>query len=109
MTSDRRAGLRRLKSLVKKEAWQIIRDPSSIAIAFVLPMVLLLIFGYGVSLDATHVPIALVVENPSPQTIRFTAAFDHERIFFAPALPRHPPGPGGHGRRPGSGHGLASG
>jgi ABC-2 type transport system permease protein len=78
-----RASLRRLKALIRKEAWQIVRDPSSIAIAFVLPLVLLLIFGYGVSLDATHVPVALVVERPSPQTMRFTSAFDHSE-YFAP-------------------------
>ena len=55
----------RLRGLVRKEFLQILRDPSSIAIAFLLPVVLLLIFGYGVSLDAEHVPIALVVEQPS--------------------------------------------
>ena len=42
----------RLRGLMRKEAYEILRDPSSIAIAFVLPLVLLLIFGYGVSLDA---------------------------------------------------------
>ncbi len=73
--------LRRLKGLVRKEAWQIVRDPSSIAIAFVLPIILLLIFGYGVSLDAKEVPVALVVERPSPQTMRFTAAFERSEYF----------------------------
>lgn len=73
--------LRRLTGLVRKEFWQIIRDPSSIAIAFVLPIILLLIFGYGVSLDATEVPLALVVEQPSPQTMSFTAAFEHSEYF----------------------------
>jgi ABC-2 type transport system permease protein len=51
----------RLRGLIRKEFFQILRDPSSIAIAFLLPVVLLVIFGYGVSLDAEHVPIALVV------------------------------------------------
>ena len=40
----------RLAGMMRKECLQVIRDPSSIAIAFFLPMVLLLIFGYGVSL-----------------------------------------------------------
>ena len=72
---------RRLRALIRKETWQILRDPSSILIAFVLPLVLLLIFGYGVSLDATHVPVALVVERPSPQTLQFTSAFEHSEYF----------------------------
>ena len=41
----------RLSGLMRKEVYEIFRDPSSIAIAFVLPLVLLLIFGYGVSLE----------------------------------------------------------
>jgi len=77
-------GLLRLQGLVRKEALQIVRDPSSIAIAFVLPLILLLIFGYGVSLDAEHVSVALVVEKPSPAAASFTAAF-HESPYFAPS------------------------
>ena len=73
----------RIRALVRKEALQIIRDPSSIAIAFLLPIVLLLLFGYGVSLDAKSVPMALVVEKPSPLTQSFTAAFAHSPYFSA--------------------------
>ena len=57
--SLRGGGLMRLKGLVRKEFLQIVRDPSSIAIAFVMPIFLLVLFGYGVSLDADHVPVAL--------------------------------------------------
>lgn len=53
-----RRRLLRLTGLIRKEVHQIIRDPSRIAIAFVLPVILLVLFGYGVSLDAEHVPIA---------------------------------------------------
>jgi ABC-2 type transport system permease protein len=78
----RRGGSRtRLRGLLRKEFYQILRDPSSLAIAFLLPVVLLLIFGYGVSLDAEHVPIALVVELPSPDTTSFTSGFQHSRYF----------------------------
>ena len=72
---------RRVRALVRKEGLQIIRDPSSIAIAFLLPIVLLFLFGYGVSLDAKDVPVAVVVENPSPLTHSFTAAFEHSPYF----------------------------
>jgi ABC-2 type transport system permease protein len=74
--------------MVRKEALQIIRDPSSIAIAFILPLILLLLFGYGVSLDAQHVPLALVVENPSAQTTSFTASFD-QSPYFRPIIFAH--------------------
>ena len=71
----------RLKGLVRKEFLQILRDPSSIAIAFLLPVALLLLFGYGVSLDAEHVPLALVVEEPSADTASLTGAFQRSRYF----------------------------
>lgn len=73
----------RLSGLIRKEGHQIIRDPSSIAIAFVLPVILLLLFGYGVSLDAEDVPIAIVVEQPSSETAGFVAGFRNSP-YFAP-------------------------
>jgi ABC-2 type transport system permease protein len=71
----------RMRGLVRKEFLQVIRDPSSIAIAFLMPVVLLFLFGYGVSLDAEHVPIALVVEHPDADTASFTGVFRHSRYF----------------------------
>jgi len=78
------AGMR-LRGLVRKEFLQIVRDPSSIAIAFAMPVFLLILFGYGVSLDAEHVPVALVVEQPSADTADFLASFQGSKYFS----PRH--------------------
>ena len=71
----------RLRGMVRKESLQILRDPSSIAIAFVLPAVLLFLFGYGVSLDAKHVRIGIVVESPDATTASLTAAFGESEYF----------------------------
>jgi ABC-2 type transport system permease protein len=76
------AGMR-LRGLVRKEFLQIVRDPSSIAIAFLMPVFLLLLFGYGVSLDSEHVPIAIVIEDPGPDTAALAAVFEGSR-YFAP-------------------------
>lgn len=76
---------RRLRGLLRKEFLQIRRDPSAIAIAFLLPAVLLLLFGYGVSLDAKNVPVAIVIENPDPLTAGFAAKFAQSPYF----QPRH--------------------
>lgn len=77
----KRFSWRRIKGLWRKEMLQIVRDPSSIAIAFVLPIILLLLFGYAVSLDAKEVPVALVVEEPSAVSARFTASFQASPYF----------------------------
>jgi len=55
---------RRLLGFLRKELLQIRRDPSSIALALVMPVVLTLLFGYGVSLDAENVPVAVVLDDP---------------------------------------------
>jgi ABC-2 type transport system permease protein len=72
---------RRLVGMIRKESLQILRDPSSIAIAFVMPVVLLLVFGYGVSLDARHVPLAMVVEQPDANTASLIGAFQQSEYF----------------------------
>ncbi len=63
MRAPRAGSWMRLRGLLRKEFLQVVRDPSALAIAFVLPVVLLILFGYGVSLDAEHVPVAVVVEH----------------------------------------------
>ena len=77
----------RLSGLIRKETVQILRDPSALAIAFALPIFLLLLFGYGVSLNAEHVPIGVVAEHPNPQTNSFAGTLQRSRYFDVHMLP----------------------
>src|SRR5438093_1366391 len=79
------AKLIRVWSLVRKETRQIYRDPSSIAIGVVLPVLLILLFGYGLSLDVTNIPIAVVLEDPSPEAADLAAGFQLSS-YFQPQL-----------------------
>ncbi len=79
--ASRHERLRRFIALVRKETYQIIRDPSSILIAFVLPLILLFLFGYGVSLDAARTKIGLVIEAPTPAARNLAASFQASRYF----------------------------
>ena len=72
---------RRLIALCRKESYQIVRDPSSNLIAFVLPIVMLLIFGYGINLDSTRVHVGLILEDHSPSARRFA-----ESVIGSPYL-----------------------
>jgi len=65
---------RRLFALCRKETYQIIRDPSSNLIAFALPIVMLLIFGYGINLDSSGLRVGLVLEDTSPEARLFAAS-----------------------------------
>lgn len=76
-----RAGLRRLRGLVVKESLQAVRDPSTILIAFFLPLALLFLYGYAVSLDASRTRIGLVLEDATPETRSLAAAFTFSRYF----------------------------
>ncbi|MGB6063767.1 MAG: ABC transporter permease [Desulfomonilaceae bacterium] len=77
----RQAQVRRLRALFRKEFRQVVRDPSSILIAFVLPAILLFLFGYGVSLDLTHVKVGLVIEDSTPEVQSFVKSFANSRYF----------------------------
>lgn len=59
----------RLISLTRKEIRQLLRDRSNLAIGIGLPMVLMLIFGYGLSLDVKNAQVAVVLEDPSPLVV----------------------------------------
>jgi ABC-2 type transport system permease protein len=79
------AKMLRIWSLVRKETRQIYRDPSSIAIGVVLPVLLILLFGYGLSLDVTNIPLAVVLEDPSPEAADLAAGFQLS-AYFEPRL-----------------------
>src|ERR1700722_20246711 len=72
---DFTAKLRRILALMRKESFQIVRDPSSIALGVVMPVVLILLFGYGLSLDVKNVPYAVVIETPAPRAMDAAAFF----------------------------------
>ena len=56
----------RVISLTRKEIRQLLRDRSNLAMGIGLPIALILIFGYGLSLDVRNAPVAVVLEDPSP-------------------------------------------
>jgi ABC-2 type transport system permease protein len=89
MRADRqrqvRESLTRIWALIRKETYQVLRDPSSVAIGMVMPAVLVLLFGFGLSLDVTNVPIAIVLEDPSPDARELAAGFELS-AYFKPVL-----------------------
>lgn len=80
---DVHGGARRVLGFLRKELLQIRRDPSSTGLALVMPVVLILLFGYGVSLDAEHVPVAVVLDDDGAAGRDLYARFEGSR-YFAP-------------------------
>jgi ABC-2 type transport system permease protein len=65
---------RRLKALCWKETLQIFRDPSSNLIAFILPLVMLFIFGYGINLDSSRLRIGVWSDDDGRDAKEFIAS-----------------------------------
>lgn len=72
--------MRILAALIRKEFYQIFRDPSSILIAFVLPFILLIIYMYGVNLDTVKLTIGMKIDDPSQETITLIDSFRSNRF-----------------------------
>lgn len=68
-----------LKALIIKEFYQIIRDPSSILIAFVLPVMILFIYN-GLNLDTIKVSIGLKLDDNTQQTRTLVDSFKGNRF-----------------------------
>jgi len=68
-----RGAMSRVVALTRKETRQVLRDPSSLAIGVLLPMLLILLFGYGLSLDVRNAPLAVVMEDSSPGAFQAVA------------------------------------
>ncbi len=72
---------RRLRALIIKEFYQIIRDPSSLLISVFLPLLLLFLYEYGVSLDLDHLRVGLVLEDTAPDAQSFAKSFTDSNYF----------------------------
>ena len=82
---------RRFAALLIKESLQIMRDPSTLLIAFVLPLMLLFLFGYGVNLDTGRTRIGLAVQDTSAAAAGLAGAFASSPYFTvssAAGMPR---------------------
>ncbi len=73
--------IRRVRALAKKEFIQILRDPKSLGMAIVIPIILLVLFGSSLTLDVDHVPMAIWNQDNSQESIEFILHFKNSRYF----------------------------
>lgn len=75
-----------LLALIKKEIKQILRDPSSIIIAFILPFISIMIYMYGINLDSVRVTMGIKNDDPAPEVATLVKSFGHSKyvnsIYF---------------------------
>jgi ABC-2 type transport system permease protein len=73
----------RLRALTHKETRQLLRDKSNLMVGLFLPLLLILIFGYGLSFDVKDASVALVTEDTSPAAQDVLSGF-HLSPYFSP-------------------------
>ena len=73
--------LRRTRAIFNKEFIQIWRDPRSLALAFAIPMLLLVLFGYALSLDIDNIPMVVWNQDGSQTSVDFLDNFKFSKYF----------------------------
>ncbi|MEW6174038.1 MAG: ABC transporter permease [Bacillota bacterium] len=72
---------RRFLAIIKKEFIQIRRDPPSLVISFIMPVMMLLFFGYAVNTDVDHIPLAVWDQDQSQASRELTENLVQTRYF----------------------------
>jgi ABC-2 type transport system permease protein len=73
--------IRRLKAVTKKELLHIVRDARSLYLALALPLVMLLLFGYALTLDVDRIPTYVYDQDGTPQSRELIDQFRGSRYF----------------------------
>lgn len=71
----------RVWAIARKESLHIVRDPRSLGMAIAIPMLLLLLFGYALSLDVDNVPTVVWDQSESHESRQFISHFSGSRYF----------------------------
>ncbi len=80
--------LARLLAIARKEVIQIRRDPRSLAMAFVIPMILLFLFGYALTLDVDDLTTIVYDQDRTAASREFLARFEESGYFTVVAAAR---------------------
>ena len=78
---------RHVFALSLKESRQILRDKSCILVGGVLPIILLILFGYGISFDVKDIRLAVVADQSGTQSVLYTQALTNNDSFIVDVFP----------------------
>lgn len=73
--------VRRTWAIARKEALHIRRDPRSLLLAIGIPMLMIMLFGYALTLDVDRVPFVVWDQGNSPVSRDLIARFEASRYF----------------------------
>jgi len=73
--------IQRIRAIAKKEYLHIIRDPRSLIMGLALPMLLIFMFGYALTLDVDNVPLVVWDQSETPASRDFISRFEGSSYF----------------------------
>jgi ABC-2 type transport system permease protein len=73
--------LRRTRAVARKETLHILRDPRSLLLALGIPLLMIIMFGYALTLDVDRVPLVVWDQSRTPQSREFISHFTGSRYF----------------------------
>jgi len=81
VTSVAKSSLRRITAVGRKEFLHVLRDPRSLALGILMPLIMLFLFGYALTLDVDRVPLAVWDQSQTPQSRELISRFEGSRYF----------------------------
>jgi len=81
----------RLLAVSRKEFLHVRRDPRSLGLGIAIPVVLLLLFGYVLTLDVDRVPLAVRDLSRTPESRELVSRFEGSRYFLVALRAEGPP------------------
>jgi ABC-2 type transport system permease protein len=73
--------LRRTRAMARKEFLHIVRDPRSLLMALALPLLMILLFGYALTLDVDRIPTIIFDRDGTPESRELISRFQGSRYF----------------------------
>jgi len=73
--------LRRTRAMARKEFLHIVRDPRSLIMALALPLLMILLFGYALTLDVDRIPTLVFDRDGTPESRELISRFHGSRYF----------------------------
>ena len=71
----------RLAAIVVKETRELLRDPVYLGLSFVIPLVMIVLFGFGLSLDVKNLPLVFADHDRSPYSRDYIDGYVHSEYF----------------------------
>ena len=79
-----------LRAMIRKEFRQVFRDPHTLGILLLVPMLLLVLFGYAISMDVDNIVVGVLDNDKSPESRRITELFQVLDVFSPGESPTSP-------------------